>query len=390
MLNIGRLRPGAADYYVGEIALSADDYYLGRGEAPGRWVGSLAAEMGLQGEVDPEHFRALLEGKHPLTGEQLVAPPRTKAPYVSVAPEGDWLTAGEAAAQLGASARFVRRLLASGKIDGEKARSERTGRTAWRVRRAQVNIYAVSHKPAKRRPGFDLTLRPPKGVSVLWALAGADRRAVIRQAHREAVDEVVRYYEGQAIMARFKGDRIQTAGLVAAAFDHRTSRAGDPLLHTHVVVGNVTLTVKDAWRALEGRLLFHQSLSGGYLYQAHLRHLLTERLGIEWAPIVNGLADTLGVPQRVIDEFSQRRDEIEEMLAESGYTSARARQAATLATRKPKDRSVDPNTLANAWRERADAVGFDERAIEACFDRAQRRGTPDLARIFEHLAGPHG
>lgn len=156
------------------------------------------------------------------------------------------------------------------------------------------------------------------------------------------------------------------------------------------MVANLTLTVADAWRALDGRPLFHHSLSGGYLYQAHLRHLLTELLGIEWAPIVNGMADTLGVPQRVIDEFSQRRDEIEEMLAESGYTSARARQAATLATRNPKDRIVDPNTLANEWRERAAALGFDERAIEACFDRAQRRGAPDLARIFEHLAGPHG
>ena len=38
------------------VASSAEDYYLGHGEAPGRWVGSLAAEMGLHGEVDPEHF----------------------------------------------------------------------------------------------------------------------------------------------------------------------------------------------------------------------------------------------------------------------------------------------------------------------------------------------
>jgi conjugative relaxase-like TrwC/TraI family protein len=34
--------------------------------------------------------------------------------------------------------------------------------------------------------------------------------------------------------------------MVAGAFDHRTSRAGDPLLHTHVVVANLTLTVADA------------------------------------------------------------------------------------------------------------------------------------------------
>jgi conjugative relaxase-like TrwC/TraI family protein len=392
VLNIGKLRPGGADYYVGEIATSAEDYYLGHGEAPGRWVGSLATEMGLHGEVNPDDFRALLDGRHPLTGGQLVDPPRPKTRNVSIRPEGEWLTAQEAAAQLGVSATFVRRLLRSGKLEGEKARSEATGRLTWRVRRAHINVYAVSHKPAKRRPGFDHTLRPPKSVSVLWALADPERRATIRQAHREAVDEVVSYYESQVIVARHRVERIQTFGLVAAAFDHRTSRAGDPLLHTHVVVANLTHTVANTWRALDARPLFDHATSGGYLYQAHLRHLLTRRLGAEWGPIVNGMADVAGVPQAVIDEFSQRRDEIEEMLAESGYTSARARQKATLATRRPKDRSIDPNTLATAWRERATALGFDEQAVEACFDRARVPELPadTTERLYDHLAGPYG
>lgn len=392
MLNIGKLRPGGGEYYVREVASSAEDYYLGRGEAPGRWVGSLATEMGLDGEVDPEHFRAVLDGRHPLTGEQLVDPPRAKPRHVSTRPDDEWLTAEEAAAELGVTATFVRRLLRTEKLEGEKARAEATGRIGWRVQRAQVNAYAAEHKPPKRRPGFDHTLRPPKSVSVLWALADPDRRAAIRQAHREAVDEVVRYYEDQVIIARHRGERIQTAGLVAAAFDHRSSRAGDPLLHTHVVVANLTLTVADDWRCLDGRPLFDHSLSGGYLYQAHLRHLLTDRLGIEWGPVIEGMADVAGVPQPVIDEFSQRRDEIEDMLAESGYTSARARQKATLATRRPKDRTVDPDTLAIAWRDRAAALGFDGRAVDACFGRArmQERSTTDIELLFEYLAGSHG
>jgi len=392
VLNIGKLRPGGGEYYVREVASSAEDYYLGRGEAPGRWVGSLAAEMGLHGEVDPEHFRALLDGRHPLSGEQLVAPPRAKTRGVSPWPPEEWLTAEEAAVQLHVSATFIRRLLRTGKLEGEKASAEATRRLTWRVQRAQVNTYAAEHKPPRRRPGFDHTLRPPKSVSVLWALADPDRRAAIRQAHREAVDEVVRYYEDQVIIARERGERIQTAGLVAAAFDHRSSRAGDPLLHTHVVVTNLTLTVADHWRCLDARPLFDHSLSGGYLYQAHLRHLLTNRLGIEWGPVIEGMADVAGVPQAVIDEFSQRRDEIEEMLAESGYTSARARQKATLATRRPKDRTVDPDTLATAWRERSAALGFDDRAVDACFARAkvQERSTRDVERLYDHLAGPLG
>lgn len=391
MLNIGKLRVGAAEYYIGELAHSPEDYYLGHGEAAGRWVGSLATEMGLAGEVDPDHFRALLDGHHPLTGEQL-ANRRVKEARTSQAAPDEWLSVADAAGQLGVSDRFVRRLLKDGTMPGEKARSEATGRVGWRVRRADVNDYAENHKPSKRRPGFDLTLRPPKSVSVLWALADPDRRAVIRQAHREAVDEVVRYYESQATMARYCGERIQTAGVVAAAFDHRTSRAGDPLLHTHVVVANLTITVNDDWRALDGRLLYHHSLSGGYLYQAHLRHLLTDRLGLEWGPVDKGLADVVGVPREVIDEFSQRRNEIEEMLAESGYTSARARQTVTLATRKPKDYDIGPETLAAQWRERADTIGFDHAAVEACFDRTPtvRRRPLDVDRLMARLAGPHG
>ena len=71
VLNIGRLAPGAADYYTGEVASSAEEYYLGKGESQGRWVGSLADRFGLRGAVTPEAFRAVLDGRHPKTGEQL-------------------------------------------------------------------------------------------------------------------------------------------------------------------------------------------------------------------------------------------------------------------------------------------------------------------------------
>ncbi|MEN3271324.1 MAG: hypothetical protein V7636_85, partial [Actinomycetota bacterium] len=71
MLNIGRLSPDAAEYYIGEVATSAEDYYTGRGESEGRWVGSLAETLGLQGSVAPEDFRAVLDGRHPQTGDQL-------------------------------------------------------------------------------------------------------------------------------------------------------------------------------------------------------------------------------------------------------------------------------------------------------------------------------
>ena len=67
MLSIGRLgTTGGAEYYLDKVANSVDDYYLGRGEAPGQWIGSTAQSLGLIGQVDAEGLRNLLAGKSAL------------------------------------------------------------------------------------------------------------------------------------------------------------------------------------------------------------------------------------------------------------------------------------------------------------------------------------
>src|SRR5664279_4591417 len=64
MLSIGKLGvAGGANYYLDKVANSVDDYYLGRGEAPGQWVGQAATELGLTGQVSPGALRNLLAGK---------------------------------------------------------------------------------------------------------------------------------------------------------------------------------------------------------------------------------------------------------------------------------------------------------------------------------------
>jgi conjugative relaxase-like TrwC/TraI family protein len=384
VLNIGRLAPGAADYYVGEVATSAEDYYTGRGESQGRWVGSLAADIGLDGTVEPEAFRAVLDGKNPVTGERLarsrngcgrrrVADPNQQALFDAE------LEIGRVATRLKLTVGRVRQLAWAGQeaqrgekkprfLVGRKV-PRRDGRSpVWVFQRTEVERYEAEHSSRRARPGYDLTLRPPKSVSVLWALAGADERATIRQAHREAVDAVVDHLEQHAVYAR-RGTkdrgRIEVDGVIAAAFDHRTSRAGDPLLHTHVVTANLTRTAEGRWQAIDGRPLYTNARPAGFVYQAHLRHLLSARLGVEWEPVRNGWAEISGVPQAVVRAFSKRRDEIEEMVAEAGYTSAGAHQAATLATRRAKEYGVDadrlPAALGGAGQVGGDDVGGQER-----------------------------
>lgn len=190
MLNIGLLAPGAGEYYIGEVASSAEDYYTGRGESAGRWVGSLAAEIGLSGEVAAEDFRSVLAGRDPHTGEQLVHRKSSTGTAGEALDPSQTFDVLQAASYLGVSGQYVRRLLEDGQryaeqvladpeadvappkkyLHGERSRptdagSPRTpGPVPWRVSGAELARFAESRQEKKFRPGYDLTLRPPKSV----------------------------------------------------------------------------------------------------------------------------------------------------------------------------------------------------------------------------------
>ena len=248
----------------------------------------------------------------------------------------------------------------------------------------------------RRVPGFDLTFRAPKSVSLLYGLSGSPVAGQVWEAHDAAVAAAVGYLEEAAGYTRrgLNGrERVPVAGFVAAAFRHRTSRAGDPLLHTHVVVSNLGRAVDDGcWRTLDGRGLYVHAKTAGYLYQAHLRHELTRRLGVEWGEVRNGCADLVGVPAEVIQAFSQRRAEIVAHMAARGETSARAAQVATLATRRAKQRHVDGHVLGAEWAVRAAALGFGLDQVQALVGRVAGRdlGREEAEGIVGWLVGPEG
>ena len=187
MLNIGKLAPGAADYYLGEVATSAEDYYTGKGESEGRWVGSLAKDLGLEGTVASADFRAVLDGRHPRTGEQLARsraghehPPSGNPNQASLF-DDDVLDVARTASRLHLSVRRVRQLLWAGQradqasggryLRGWKEiRDDHRGQE-WQIPSPEVDRFKAAHGSRKARPGYDLTLRPPKSVSVLWAVS---------------------------------------------------------------------------------------------------------------------------------------------------------------------------------------------------------------------------
>ncbi len=154
----------------------------------------------------------------------------------------------------------------------------------------------VSGEPVGRTPaasptaapvaGFDLTFSPPKSVSVAWALADQGTKAVIYECHRRAIDYVLAYAERTVFRSRSGTAGVveeDVSGVIAAAFTHWDSRAGDPQLHDHVVVWNRAKSSSDGrWRTLDSRAIFRSTVALSTLHQGVLADMLTATLGVGW------------------------------------------------------------------------------------------------------------
>lgn len=343
MLSLAKARK---DYYLRKTSEISprEDYYLRGGNATGRWHGAAAAEQDLSGTVSAEGLVRLFDGQHPVTGEQL----------------------------------------------GRQLRKD--GVAAW-----------------------DLTFSADKSVSLLWAFGDDEVRRHVIEAFEEATAEAVAYLEsvasstrgasrvpvtdrgGKPILdedgtTRFRVETwpIRTTGYLAAWFTEFTSRSDDPQIHTHVVVGNRVQGVDGVWRAIDGRLLYRHQLDAGYLHEAELRARLTERLGVRWQPVRNGMADIEGFTRDQITAFSQRRQEIEKWRDSHGFADTpSANETATLATRTPKqEHPVD--ALMPAWLDRGAEVGLTPASVVAMLEQGRMVEVPEPEPVFDRMASAEG
>jgi hypothetical protein len=181
---------------------------------------------------------------------------------------------------------------------------------------------------------------------------------------------------------------VETGGLVGAAFPHRSSRGGDPQLHTHLVAANITPDADGRWSAPYGGRLYSWAKTVGYLYHGALRAELAE-LGFGFGPVRKGAAEIDGIPKAVLEAFSSRRAEIEAVLDERGLSSRDAAQAAALATRAPKASVPGLSQLRQTWHERAGALGIGPELVAGL----ARRGPelpPDAKALHSRLLGEDG
>jgi len=243
--------------------------------------------------------------------------------------------------------------------------------------------------------GWDLCFRAPKSVSLLFGLGDPELSRVVRDCHDQAVEAGLAFMERSAGWTRRGKDGVRperNTEFTSAAFRHRTSREGDPHLHTHVVTANMVHNSTGGWTTLDGRVLYRQSKAGGSIYEAELRRLLTLRLGLEWGPVSDGIADVAAMPSEVLRHFSKRRAQIEAQLDELGYSSPKAAEIAALDTRKPKDLGTSPVGLRDRWVDEARSIGYEPDQFPELFDRgAPTVLTPaDIEAVHRKLENPHG
>src|SRR4030095_11941945 len=170
-------------------------------------------------------------------------------------------------------------------------------------------------------------------------------------AHSGGGAEAVGYRDGHLGTRRGHGgvQHVSGQGLLAVGFDHRTSREGDPLLHTHLVVANRTQGPDGRWTALDGRDLYRHRLGGGAIYRASYQLELVRTLGVEWTPAdAYGNRELQGVPEELVHSFSKRTgqidSELDRLVADGRERTPRLVKWTVQATRKPKEHET-PDTL---------------------------------------------
>ena len=400
-MSIHKLTAGSGyDYLTRQVAAldstekghtGLASYYTERGESPGVWIGSGLDGIDGLGAGDPvtaEQMRALFGcGLHPLAElrqQQLEGPELTQRDYQDAARLGApfKIVGGEVSPfRLEVARRFAAIQTAAGlpadaplpAADRAGVRTEvarqlflaEHGREPMDARELAGQIAKDSRPRTRTVAGYDLTFSPVKSVSTLWAVADPPVAAAIERAHQAAVQDALTFIEKHALFTRTgpHGIRqVNVRGMVATAFTHRDSRAGDPDLHTHVAVANKVQTLDGRWLSIDGRVLFKANVAVSESYNTALERHLRDALGVRFAerpgtdPTKRPIREIVGVDPRLNQRWSTRRAHINICRGELAIqfqndhgrppTPVEALQLAQQATLETRDGKHEPRSLA--------------------------------------------
>jgi conjugative relaxase-like TrwC/TraI family protein len=220
----------------------------------------------------------------------------------------------------------------------------------------------------------------------------------VSEAHRRAVTAAMTYLHQHAGYTRVHNPRTgmkdlqRLPGLVGIAYQHETSRCGDPHLHTHVILPNRQARADGVLVSLDSKSLYHEAKAAGVMYQAVLRHELHAERGVEWNAVDphTGMAEIAGITRECVTAWSRRSSRLREwarnnLVLVGGQPSAQQLAAAQKATRPAKPEATSWAALKEQWR--ADARGLHlDRAAHLAARTARRAAAGAAARTV----GAHG
>jgi AAA domain-containing protein/TrwC relaxase len=142
--------------------------------------------------------------------------------------------------------------------------------------------------------------------------------------------------------------------------------------------------------------VYQHARAAGFLYQAHLRAEVRERVPwVRWGPVRTGMAEIEQLAPEVLSEFSTRRRQIQERereLLAAGVDVRRAgREAIAHDTRERKRYGIDTAPWQDVIRARAAEHGLGARELTAMMrGRAMAPELPDAPAVGAELAGAAG
>lgn len=406
------------------------DYYTEKGETPGQWIGNGLAALGQPvgrdpenpvvkelwsvpegSEVKEEQMKALFgEGLHPnadkitkhlaevglgAAGQHAAA--KLGRPFRTMANENEYVRRMRSAyaeynATLGVDVNSpiddeVRAELRT--AVGREMFTENHGRAPANDRELTGFLARQSRTQTTAVAGYDCTFTPVKSFSTLWALAPLPVAQKMLDVHHKAVADALRFIETEACFARMGAGgvaQVNTTGMIAAAFDHRDSRAGDPNPHTHVAISNKVAAIGpdgiQRWLALDGEPLHKAVVAASEIYNTQIEAYSMADLGLKFAatdtkPGKRPVREIVGVPTELNTAYSSRSAAIEHRVGElakafqaehhrepSAIEMIALSQQATLDTRQDKHA---PRSLAEQrqmWRTQAVEVLGSQHAID--------------------------
>ena len=241
----------------------------------------------------------------------------------------------------------------------------------------------------QHRAGWDFTVSAPKSVSIESLV---HNRADVDNAHRKSVAAVIDYLEKHAAQARINGQYVNTSNLTVAAYDHVSSRSGDPQVHTHLLISNVTHDAQGRARSLSNEKLLEHRKSADAIYHQTLSREL-QRLGYSVRHDRQGRVEIAAYTPAQLADFSTRSREIEAALAARGLdretASAESRQIAALATRADKNLPETREAHQDRWQAQAALLGITPAARDATTAQPQGWDAAQVARQAVADAAAH-